>query len=115
MTTGQEFAERFHALLAADDLAGLLELYDDDAMVIRFNGAVTGKAEIETFLRGVWEEYRPLELNLIEQLRHADDVIMWDAMLNTSKGVVQVTETIILDDDGKIHRHIPGFRGYWGK
>ena len=76
MTTGQEFAERFHALLAADDPEPLLDLYDDDAMIIRFNGAVTGRDEIAAFLHEVWDEYRPIELSLIEQLRHADDVIM---------------------------------------
>ena len=24
-------------------------------------------------------------------------------------------EVLVLDDQGKISRHIPGFRGYWGK
>ena len=55
-----------------------------------------------------------LSLNQIVLVRSADDVLMWDALVDTDLGVIQVFHVVILDDDGKFHRHIPGLRGYWG-
>ena len=40
---------------------------------------------------------------------------MWDALLDSELGLLQTVDVVILDDDGLIWRHIPGFRGYWGQ
>jgi hypothetical protein len=40
--------------------------------------------------------------------------MMWDAMVDTDGGVLQTVDLMILDASGRITRHVPGFRGFWG-
>jgi hypothetical protein len=39
---------------------------------------------------------------------------MWDATVQTRAGLLQTTQIMYLDADGKIVHHVPGIRGYWG-
>ncbi len=41
--------------------------------------------------------------------------MMWDALVDTDNGVLQTMHVVVFTDDGSIHRHIPGLRGYWGQ
>ena len=115
MTRGQELIDRYYATMAAGDVEALAELYSSDALVIRFDGTSTGIVEILEFLSKLHAEYGQYESHSLDQVTESGDVLMWDALVTTSNGVLQVTEVLVLDDDGKIRRHIPGFRGYWGK
>jgi hypothetical protein len=111
---GRDLAEQFYRVMAASpDAVALAELYAPDALVIRFNGASAGFEEISTFLTDVRSRHRPYELHSIDQLARVGDVVMWDAVVNTDNGMLETTEVLVLDD-GKIKRHIPGLRGYWG-
>jgi hypothetical protein len=114
-TRGMELIDRYYATLAAGNVEALAEFYSSDALVIRFDGTSTGMAEILEFFSKMYAEHGQYELHSLDQVTESGDVLMWDALVTTSKGIVQVTEVLVLDDDGKIRRHIPGFRGYWGK
>jgi ketosteroid isomerase-like protein len=106
---------RFYESLAKGDLDGVVDLYSADALVIRFNATSTGPAEIREFHAGELAKHGTYELHTMDQLTESGDVLMWDALVTTSNGIIETTEVLVLDDDGKIRRHIPGFRGYWGK
>ncbi len=109
-----ELIDRFYECMAGGDIDAMMDLYVSDALVIRFDGASAGVAEIRGFLTDVLERHQPYALHSIDQVTRVGDVLMWDAMVNTSNGIIQTTEVLVLDDAGKITRHIPGVRGYWG-
>ena len=111
---GTDLINRFYAALAANDIAALVELYSPDARVIRFNGTSKGAAEIADHFAEMRTEHEPYALQSIDQVTMSGDVLMWDALVNTSKGVLETVEVLVLDGDGKIRRHVPGLLGYWG-
>jgi hypothetical protein len=113
-TRGSELIDRYYSTLAAGNIEALAEFYSPDALVIRFDGTSTGMLEILDFFSKMYAEHGQYVLQSLDQVTESGDVLMWDALVTTSNGVVQVTEVLVLDDDGKIRRHIPGFRGYWG-
>jgi len=114
-TRGQKLIDRYYATMAAGDVEALAAFYSPDALVIRFDGTSAGIAEILEFFTKMHAHYGQYELHSLDQVTESGDVLMWDALVTTSNGVVQATEVLVLDDNGKIRRHIPGFRGYWGK
>jgi ketosteroid isomerase-like protein len=114
-TRGRELIDRYYATLAAGNVEALGEFYSPDALVIRFDGTSTGTPEILEFFSKMYAEHGHYTLHSIDHVTESGDVLMWDALVTTANGIVQVTEVLVLDEDGKIRRHIPGFRGYWGK
>jgi ketosteroid isomerase-like protein len=114
-TRGQKLIDQYYATMAAGDVEALAAFYSLDALVIRFDGTSTGIAEILEFFTKMHAHYGQYELQSLDQVTESGDVLMWDALVTTSNGVVQVTEVLVLDEDGKIRRHMPGFRGVWGK
>ena len=90
-------------------------LYSPDGEVVRYDGVASGRSEIDAYYRGYLAgPPRPLAAR-DRQVRHAGDVLMWDGLLDSDVGVLQTIDVVILDDEGLIRRHIPGFRGYWGR
>jgi hypothetical protein len=114
-TRGRELIDRYYTTMAAGNVEALAELYSSDALVIRFDGTLTGMSEILEFFSKKYAEHGQYELYSLDQVTESGDVLMWDALVTTVKGVAQFTEVLVLDENGKIRRHIPGFRGYWGK
>jgi len=110
----RELIDRFYDAMASGDLVGLAELYAADALMIRFDGTSEGADAIVTFLSNVGHRHRSYMLESIEHVTQAGDVVMWDAMVKTADGLLQTTDVVVLNADGKITRHIPGVRGYWG-
>ena len=114
-TPGNKLINRYYEILAAGNVDALAELYNPDALVIRFDSTSTGMPEILDFFAHVYAQHGQYDLHSLDQVTESDDVVMWDALVTTSNGILQTTEVLVLDDNGKIIRHIPGFRGYWGK
>lgn len=107
--------DRYYAAMTAGDDAAVSELYDADALVIRFAGSVRGREAIVDFLRGVRAEHGPFALHSVSRVRSVDDIVMWDAMITTDSGVLQTTDVMVLGDDGLVDHHVLGTRGYWGR
>lgn len=106
--------ERYYELLAERDLDSLLALYTDDAEIIRYDGVASTPDELRNYFEQHLERHPGLRLRQIVQVREADDVLMWDALVDTEHGIAQVVHVVVVDDDGRFRRHIPGLRGYWG-
>lgn len=115
MSTGTEFVERFYELLGAGDVEGVVGLYADDGEIVRYDGVADDPGAIGDYYRRFLERHAGVGLRQIVQLREVDDVVMWDALVDTDNGVLQTVHVIMLDENGRIRRHIPGLRGYWGK
>jgi len=106
--------DRLYEALSRHDAKAVVELYADDAVVVRHDGAVEGRDAIQ----GFWERYldhnRPYELDHIVAFRHEHDIALWDAMITTEAGKLLTYDVAVLDDSGAITRHVPLIRGYWG-
>ena len=114
MVNGAAFVDRFYELLEAGDIDALVELYDEGAEIVRYDGVADNPGAIRAYFRNYLLHHPGFALRLVDPIREADDVLMWDALIDTDNGVLMTVHVIVFDDDGKIRRHIPGVRGYWG-
>lgn len=114
MDTTFRIVDRFYELLAAGDVERLAMLYAPDGEIVRYDGVSATTEDIEAYYRDYLADRPGLALRQIDQMRHADDVLMWDALVDSDIGVLQTLDVVILDDNGLIRRHVPGFRGFWG-
>lgn len=114
METARLFANRYYELINAGDVERLAMLYADDGEIVRYDGVANTPDAIADYYRRKLVDHPGLKLRQIDQIRRADDVLMWEALVDSDGGVLQTVEVMILDEDGRIRRHIPGFRGYWG-
>ena len=107
--------DRFYELIKAHDAERLAMLYSPKAEIIRYDGVASGQREIEVYYRGYMAGHSGMALRQLDKIRDSGDVLMWDALVDSDYGVMQTIEVVILDEDGLILNHIPGFRGYWGR
>ena len=115
MSSGTDFVNRFYELLRAGDVDGVVGLYADDGEVIRYDGVAATADEIAAYFRGYLGRHPGFALRSIDQFREVDDVLMWDALVDTDNGILQTIHVMVFAEDGSIRRHIPGLRGYWGQ
>lgn len=113
-TLSHEVVDRFYRLMANEDFGALVDTYDPDAQIIRFDGTARGPDEIAAFLRATRQRHAPYELSSVDQLTESGGILMWDAMVDTHNGLLLTTEVFVFGGN-KIVRHIPGIRGYWGR
>lgn len=109
-----EFVERFYELLGAGDVDAVLDLYAPQAEIVRYDGIAGTRDDIGDYFNGFLTRHPGFSLHEIVEFRDADDVLMWDALIDTDNGVLQTVHVMIFDGDGRVRRHIPGVRGYWG-
>lgn len=113
-TPATQLIERYYELLANGDLDGLLAMYADDAEIVRYDGVATTPEELREYHEQHRRRHPGLRLFQIDRVLVADDIVMWDAMLDTEAGYLQVAHVVVLDESGRFRRHMPGVRGYWG-
>lgn len=114
MSEANDIIERYYGALGAGDVDEVMAMYGEGAEIVRYDGVDVSDAERRRYFAQHLARNPGLSLSQIVSVRHADDVLMWDALVKTDHGVIQVFHVVVLDDDGKFHRHIPGLRGYWG-
>jgi hypothetical protein len=115
MQTAQELVEQILKLRSDRRVADLADLYSPDAVIARHEGAARGTAEIRLFLSGFLTAHGRFDLVSIDALSECDDLIIFDATVENSVGLLQIAEVIVLDATGLIRRHVPGLSGYWGQ
>jgi len=114
MQTVPSIVTRYYELLEIGEAEHVAMLYTADAEIVRYDGCASTPEQVVQYFRQHLAAYPGLQLKSIEQVRLADDVLMWDAMLDSELGLLQTVDVAILDNDGLIRRHIPGLRGFWG-
>jgi hypothetical protein len=113
-TYGQDLVDRFGKLMSDGNLDALADLYATDAKIVLFYRVASGRDGIRALLASSLASYGRYRVISVDQFQEADDIVMWDATVETETGPLQTTHVVVLDDDGLIRRHLPGIRGYWG-
>ena len=92
--------------LAAGDVDQILENYEPDAALLRFEGVATGTAELRETLAG----YLTLKPQLIELTQYIEtgDTIFYRAIMNLGGAPEKAFGTLVLRN-GKIWRQTAGF------
>jgi len=105
MTTPPELFDRQTRLLAAADLDGLLGLYHEDAVLLRFDRTVRGRPARREYLAS-WLAQRP---RVVEVLRQADteDLVSYQAVLELGGEEVRTHGTLVLRGE-RILREVVG-------
>lgn len=111
---GASLIEMFYERLGSGDPDRVLDVYADDAEIVRYDGVAATPGDIRQFYVDELSRHGHLQLRQIDRVQEADDVLMWDALVDTANGILQVVHVVTLDDDGRFRRHVPGVRGYWG-
>lgn len=114
MTDANALIDEYYGALGDGDITRVLALYLDGSEIVRYDGVANTADEMRQYFEQHLARNTSLRLNQIVDVRSADDVLMWDALVDTDQGVVQEFHVVILDDQGRISRHVPGMRGYWG-
>jgi hypothetical protein len=104
----RELFERQVGLIEAGDLEGLLAQYDDQAVLVRFDRVVTGREALREFFAG-YLAGRP-RIRSVDAYADADDVVSYQATLETAGGEVRGYGVFVLRD-GKIWRQVAGVVG----
>ena len=115
MVEQSPLVDQYTAALTARDVDVALKLYADDAVVVRYEGVAQGRSDIRAFLIGLLAAHDRFDLVSVDQVKVTDDVVIWDATIETGAGMVQTTNVCLLDEQGAIVRHVPFIRGYWGR
>ena len=110
-----EVVDEFTKALAGRDVDRAVKLYAEDAVVVRYEGVAVGTEQVRAFLVGFLSTYERFELVSLDPLQRSDDTIVWDASIEIGAGVLLATNVFLLDGDGRIARHVPLVRGYWGR
>lgn len=105
---------RFYELLEQGDIDGVVGLYEPGAEIVRYDGVADNPGAIRAYFRNYLMHHPGFKLRLVDPIREADDVLMWDALVDTDNGILMTVNVLVFGDDGRIRRHIPGVRGYWG-
>ncbi len=112
---GRTHVEELYAALAASAFERAAELYADDGELVRYDGAARGRPQIREFFERSTANHGSYRLREISQFRAIDDVVLWDALVDTDHGILMTSDVAIVDADGNFARHIPAIRGYWGQ
>ena len=115
METAPAIVDRLYELIEAGDPERIAMLYAPDGEIVRYDGVAASPSEIVQYFRSYLAGRPGIALREIVKVVHSGDVLMWDALLDSNAGVMQTIDVVILDSDGRIRRHVPGFRGYWGR
>lgn len=114
-TKTRAIVDELHRALAARDLDAVRALYAEAAELVRYDGAANGRDQIGSFYGRYLDNHGAYDLRSIDQFRSEDDVVLWDASVDTDEGVLLTFDVAIVDDAGLIVRHVPTVRGYWGQ
>lgn len=110
----RELVERLIELRGGDH-GELADMYASDAVVARQHGVARGPAEIKLFFDGYHAAHGRFDLVSLDSVTSVEDLILFEAVVETELGTLQIADVLVLDDTGSIRRHIIGQRGYWGK
>ena len=108
MQSPRDVFERQMRLIEAGDLEGLLEQYDDEAVLVRFDRVVAGREGLREFFAA----YLAAEprVRSVDAYADAGDVVSYQATLETAGGELRGYGVFVLRD-GKIWRQVAGAVG----
>ena len=111
---GRQLVDRMHELMSNGDLDGLVDLYAEDAEVVLYHRVAVGRNQIRRLLTTSLASHGFYRVISVDQFQDTGDIVMWDATVEREEGILETTHIVMLDVNGRIRRHIPRIRGYWG-
>jgi ketosteroid isomerase-like protein len=111
---GRELVDRIDELMSKGDVDALVDLYAEEAEVVLYHRVAVGRNEIRQLLATSLASHGFYRVISVDQFQDTGDIVMWDATVEREEGILETTHIVVLDVDGRIRRHIPRIRGYWG-
>ncbi len=111
----RELVERLIDLRGSERLDDLVAMYAADAVVARHRAVAHGRDEIRSFFVGYHSAHGRFDLRTMDAITMVDDLVVFEASVDTDLGVLQIADVLVVGDDGLIARHVIGQRGFWGK
>lgn len=107
MSIGKEVYDEQIRALESGDLDALMNQYAEDAVLVRFDKTISGKANIREFMKGYLETLGSFKLISTDKFTETDDAIFFEATVLSDNGQVQVYDVFMLRD-GKITHQFAG-------
>jgi ketosteroid isomerase-like protein len=109
-TPGKEFYDRQVALLAEQDIDGLMETqYHPDAVLVSFDTTVRGHDALREHFKGYLGHLGKIKLLSTDQFAEIEDGIFFEATVETDIGIAVVYDVFTFKD-GKAIRHFTGVK-----
>ncbi len=109
-TPGKAFYDRQVALLAANDVEGLIDSqYHPDAILVGFEFTRRGRAELLEHFKGYMGHLGYIKLLSTDHFAEIEDAIFFEATVETQIGIAEVYDVFTLKD-GKAVRHFTGIK-----
>jgi len=109
-TPGRAWYDRQIAMLTAMDLDGIMSQYTDDAVMLRFEGPIIGKAALRKHFEGYLAFLGTFELISTDKYVEAEDSLFFEATVHTATLEARVYDAFMLRD-GQAYRHFTGLLG----
>jgi hypothetical protein len=110
VTPGREFYDKQVALLAEQDVDGLIEKqYHPDAVLVTFEKTVRGSAALKEHFTGYLGHLGKIKLLSTDQFAEIDDAIFFEATVETDIGIAIVYDVFTFQE-GKAIRHFTGVK-----
>ena len=107
MSRGKAIYDEQIRALETGDLDALMQQYADEAVLVRFDKTVIGKANIREFMKGYMETLGSFKLMSTDKFTETNDAIFFEATVLSDHGQAQVYDVFMLRD-GKITHQFAG-------
>ena len=96
------------------NLDGLESHYTEDAVLVRYDGPIYGRAAIREFFVGYLDGMPGMNVTSTDKYVEIEDGLAFEATISLDAGVAKVYDAFYFRD-GKIHRHFTGLLGFTPK
>lgn len=104
LTAGQKFYQEQIAALEAHDIDGLMEQYDDDAVLVGFDFTIQGRHALRDHFVAYLARLGSLKLVSTDRFTETDDSIFFEATIHTSLAEAKVYDVFMLRDGKATHQ-----------
>lgn len=109
-TPGRAFYDKQLEYLYAKDVDGLIDNnYNEDAVLVSFDGIVKGGEALKEHFRGYLEYLGSITVDSTDKFTETEDSIFFEATVTTKLGQVHVYDAMVFRD-GKISYHFTGVK-----
>ena len=102
---GRRFYDHQISVLEAKDIAGIVDQYQPDAVVVGFDFQVRGSAAIARHFAAYLDEIGSLKLVSTDRWAETEDSIFFEATVQTAHGTAQVYDVFLLREGKATHQY----------
>lgn len=103
-TAGRKFYQEQIAALEAHDIDGLMEQYDDDAVLIGFDFAIKGRQALRDHFVAYLARLGSLKVVSTDRFMETEDSIFFEATVHTSLAEAKVYDVFMLRNGKATHQ-----------